>query len=272
MLHIPIVLPKSPETGFIGTPVYRASSSSVIANPQSLILSLDGTKLYMCSSSSDSVLYQYSMSVPFDITTLVFEKSKDLTEVDNLQSFFIDSTGTIIIVHSYLLNGRTMKKYTMSTPYDIATASYQNTSPILNMQDYPKGYFIRDDGIRLLNISSSKDRLDSFDLPSIWNVQDIPSYSFRDTGIDITSYVSSPGSVWFSKNGLKFWLCGSSPDYIQEFSLSVAWDILSTVTHIQDIDVVTQDSSPDGLVMNNTGTKLYMCGSSSSKVHEYDMV
>jgi hypothetical protein len=83
----------------------------------------DGTKMYM--STQNKTVYQYSLSTPWDVSTLTYDNVfLDYTQsaLDSYSpTLFIDSTGT----YMYGTNGTTIVRFIMSTPWDISTASWE---------------------------------------------------------------------------------------------------------------------------------------------------
>jgi len=83
----------------------------------------DGTKMYM--STQNKTIYQYTLSTPWDVSTMTYDNVfLDYTQsaLDSYSStLFIDSTGT----YMYGSNGNTIVRFIMSTPWDISTASWE---------------------------------------------------------------------------------------------------------------------------------------------------
>ena len=83
----------------------------------------DGTKMYM--STQNKTVYQYSLSTPWDVSTITYDNVfLDYTQsaLDSYSpTLFIDSTGT----YMYGTNGTTIVRFIMSTPWDISTASWE---------------------------------------------------------------------------------------------------------------------------------------------------
>ena len=90
-------------------------------------LSADGTKMYLASDTDDAV-YQYTLSTPFNVSTSSYaSKSLDVsTQTVNVYDIAISPTGDKLLVA-----GRTsgfVFQYTLSTPGDLATATYDSVS------------------------------------------------------------------------------------------------------------------------------------------------
>ena len=69
------------------------------------------------------------------------------------------------------------------------------------------------------------------------------------------------------------YISGSSGDDINEYTLSTAFDITSTVTHKGSYDVSSSDggSGATGFSFNNDGTKLFTTGSTNDRANEHSL-
>lgn len=81
---------------------------------------------------------------------------------------------------------------------------------------------------------------------------------------------TSPIGIFFKPGGLKMYMIGSQKDSVNEYDLSIAYD-LSSMVFLQSFDVSAQDSNPHGVFFKPDGLKMYMVGEQSLKVHEYDL-
>ena len=72
----------------------------------------------------------------------------------------------------------------------------------------------------------------------------------------------------FSPDGLKMFVLGSAGVDVNEYDLSVAWDI-STAVYSQNFSVASQDSNPLGLAFNPNGTKMFISGDTNDAIFEY---
>lgn len=87
------------------------------------------------------------------------------------------------------------------------------------------------------------------------------SISVDATGTDIE----------FSNDGLKMFVIGTTTDFIYEYTLTTAFDITTASYSGNSFSVATQETNPQGFVFNPDGTKLFVVGSTSDRVHEYNL-
>ena len=78
-------------------------------------------------------------------------------------------------------------------------------------------------------------------------------------------------AVHFNPAGTKLYLVmRGTNDRVSQYTLSTAWD-LDTIGSLVHFDVGTQETNPRCMAFNNDGTVLYVSGSSSDAVFEYDL-
>lgn len=114
----------------ITTSTYASKFFSTAAqetDPQGVVLSPDGTKAYVVGLQNNTV-YQYTLSTPWDASTGTYAtKSKSVAaQGTDMQDLYINPDGTKLFV----LDGtnKTVYQYTIGTPFDISTASYDSVS------------------------------------------------------------------------------------------------------------------------------------------------
>ena len=123
-------------------------TSSQETGPSSVFFKPDGTKLYILGTTNDTV-YQYTLSTAWDISTASYD-SKSFSagsEDTNPLGFDMNPDG-----YSFIVVGNTNNRvyqYTMSTQWDISTASYDSISHLVgNQLSIPTGVRFSDNGHR----------------------------------------------------------------------------------------------------------------------------
>ena len=84
----------------------------------------------------------------------------------------------------------------------------------------------------------------------------------------VSSEEANPTGMAFSNDGTKMFVIGDVGDEINEYALATAFDA-STATHVDAFSVSSQESTPQGMAFSNDGTKMFVIGSSSDRIHEY---
>ena len=74
----------------------------------------------------------------------------------------------------------------------------------------------------------------------------------------------------FSNDGAKMFVVGSNGDDVNEYDLSTSFDA-STAVFVDATSVSSQETDPSGIAFSNDGAKMFVIGSSSDNVNEYDL-
>ena len=85
----------------------------------------------------------------------------------------------------------------------------------------------------------------------------------------VNAQENQPRGITFNTDGTKMFIVGTSGDDVNEYTLSVGFDLTSTVTFVDSFSVNAQETGPTAVKFNTDGTKMFITGVSSSNVHEY---
>lgn len=84
--------------------------------------------------------------------------------------------------------------------------------------------------------------------------------------------VTSRSGITFKPDGTRFYATHEGGgDEIFQFDLSTAFDISTAVYNSKKLDVSIQDTIPNDVAFNTDGTKMFMVGESSDKVHQFTL-
>jgi hypothetical protein len=102
-------------------------------------------------------------------------------------------------------------------------------------------------------------RLDSAYATTLdFNRYDVSSASYTQS-FSVAGQETAPTGVAFNTDGTKMFIVGDTTDDVNEYDLSIAFDI-STAVYSQNFSVASQEQSPFGLAFNNDGTKMFVVG------------
>ena len=211
------------------------------ADPRGVFLTPDGTKMYFLGVGISPVVYQYTLSIPGDITTATYDnKSKSVTteDTDPLEIFF-SSDGTKLYMLG--MSTDTIYRYTLSTPWDVSSATYDNEGFYLDLGGMSRSMYI--DETKLYVLSAGHKMIFQYTLSPSWDVSSTLSKSglagtspyffqfqsklivgtggddpFTDNGANIvqtglytartvygTCGVSYNGRIWIANNHTLYW-------------------------------------------------------------------
>ena len=103
-----------------------------------------------------------------------------------------------------------------------------------------------------------------------WTDPDIANASYDSVSGSVSTDTSAAYDLFFKPDGTKVYITDNTPDEINEYNLTTAWD-LSTLSYVQNFDASTQDTNLSGAYFKPDGTKMYLTGAGSDGVYEYDL-
>jgi len=88
---------------------------------------------------------------------------------------------------------------------------------------------------------------------------------------DVDSEEPSVTGITFNPDGTKMFISGNQHDEINEYSLSVGFDLSSTVTALRLLDVSDQDNAPQDVAFNSDGTVIFVIGKQSANIYSWSL-
>jgi sugar lactone lactonase YvrE len=257
----------APNTGITGWN-YSDLSKSISAEeatPNGLFISPDGLNMYVNGGTGDDV-NQYTLSTAWNVSTATFVRlfstaSQDSSPVD----IFFKPDGLSMFIMGN--TNDTVFQYTLTSAFDISTASYASKSfSVTTQESNPQGLWFKTDGTVMYVIGSSADTVFQYNLGTAW---DVSTASYASISFTVAQE-SSPNQVNLSNDGLTMWVTGSTGDDINEYALGTAWNV-STATFVNNFYVGFQDSSPTGMFIDSTANnRVYFVGSTNDTVFQYN--
>ena len=226
----------------------------------------DGTKVYF-SDSTDRYIYQRNLSTAFDVSSA----TGSLTGLSLGSSVYpyslsFNNDGTKL----YVLETTRVREYALTTGFDVTTASLTTTESLNSQDTSMRGLTFNNDGTKMFTVGDTGNSVYEYALSTAF---DISSLSYTDS-VSIQSQEYSPREIKFNHDGTKMYISGASGDDINEYTLSTAFDISSTVTHKGSYSVTSSDSvysSATGFSFNNDGTKLFTTGTYNDRLNEHSL-
>jgi DNA-binding beta-propeller fold protein YncE len=153
----------------------------------------------------------------------------------------------------------------LGTSYDLANASYDSVS--LAVSSLAMGMSFSTDGTSLFIVDRTLDTVVEHTLTTAW---DLSTAGSAGSSFSVSGQETNPMEVFFKPDGTKMYVMGTAGDDVNEYNLSTAWNI-TTASHVQAFSVSAKETYPTGLFFKDDGTKMYITGSDSDSVHEYDL-
>lgn len=236
----------------------------------------DGKQMYVVGTSSDSV-HEYTLSTAWNISTATFDQSFSVaTQEGSPGSLFFRNDGGANSGKTMYVGGNfgdDIGEYSLSTAWDISTASYTDNLSISAETTGPVGLFFKPDGSEAFVLDDSHDRVFQLSLSTDWDVS-TGTFSYPTTDyFELTDTFAT--GLFFKPDGSKMFVGGTGSDVVREYSLSTAWAI-ETASFTTSFSVSSQDTGIGDLFFRNDGSaddgkKMYVLGSQNDRLYAYDL-
>jgi len=245
------------------------SVASQETSPSDISFKSDGTKMYIIGATGDDI-NQYTLSTAWDLSTASFDSVTFSVASQELapNALFIKPDGTTFWVAG---NGNdTVYQYSMSTAWDMSTASYDSVSFSVAAQGtYPVGIWFKTDGTEMYVADVAGVEVNQYTLSTAW---DITTASFT-TNLSVSSEDTGPNSVVFNATGTSMFVSGITNDAVFEYTLSTAWDLSTASYSGNNLSVSSQADYPAGIYFKSDGSKLYVVDyGTSDTIYQYSTV
>ena len=239
---------------------YNVSSQET--GPRELAFSSDGTKFFVVGYQGGDV-GEYSMSTAWDVSTASYTDAFSVSSQEGYpHGLAFNTDGTKMFVSGYA--GDDVNEYTLSTGWDVSTASFVDSFDVSKQDIQPRGLAFSTDGTKMFISGAVGNTIEEYTLSTGF---DVSTSSHTDT-MDVSGYDIHARGVTFNDDGTSMFYHGQQNDEIYDFSLSTAWD-LSTNTYNDSISLPSFDTGAEAIVFNNDGTKLFVSGNDDNTIDEY---
>lgn len=195
----------------------------------------DGTIGYLVENDYQDRVYQFPLREKYNIASAI----KDVITVSG------NSTNTASQVKG-------------ETPYDYSTSdsgydwnngewkmtryTYSGSNGLTAASQFsPTGITWKPDGTRMYTVGASSDRVSQYNLSTAWDITTAEDVDTSGLSFYVGTQDSNPYRVRFSSDGTRMFIGGISSNTIHIYSLSTAWDTLSTVSYLGNIGITFND-------------------------------
>ena len=241
--------------------------SAQVSGARDVAFNGDGSKAYVTATNNSSV-YQYSLSVPFDVSTGSYDSvSFNFASQDTSpQGVAFNSDGTKMYMAGNQVDN--VFQYSLSTAYNVGTASYDSVSFSISSQDsFAYGVNFNTNGTKMYVLGGGTDSVYQYSLSTAFN---LGTASYDSVSFSFSSEASLGNGMAFSSTGSSVFIIGTT-NTVYQYSLSTAFN-LSTASYAGiSFSVGSQDGGATGVTFNNSGTNMYVMGSNNNAVYQYSV-
>ena len=232
--------------------VQNFSVASQDNSPSALAFNTDGTKMFVVGYQNDSV-NEYALSTGFDVSTATFTDAFSVAAQENTPfGLAFSADGTKMFVCG--LTGQDVNEYTLTTGFDVSTASYTRVFSVASQETQPTGIIFNTDGSKMFVVGYTSDNVNEYALTTGFNVS---TASFTDA-FSVSSQDSIPSGIAFNTDGTKMYVCGQTGKNVNEYTLTTGFDV-STASYTQVFNpTATYANPPVDIAFSADGKKMFI--------------
>jgi len=160
-------------------------------------------------------------------------------------------------------------QYTLSTAYDVSTASYDSVSFSLSSQEINALELVwKSDGTKFYICGYTTDTVYEYNVSSAW---DLSTASYSSNSFSVASQEASPSALAFNSDGTKMFVVGYSSDNVHSYTLSSAYDVSSASYDSVSFSVASQAIQPYAMRFNSDGTKMFIMDNTTNSWYQYTL-
>lgn len=261
-----------------------ASSSyafgTTVVDPGGFSISPDGTKLLVLSTSTD-IIHSYSMSTPWALSSVTYDSKtfSVTTQEATPAGIYVKPDGTKFWAIGTTAD--TVFEYTMSTPWDLATAAYASVSLSVTALDTAPGAVCwNSTGTQFFVTGRTNSIVGVYNAPTAWTVTGATlagRFNFGSIVLNLSnavtpaSYLSTLRCAYLIPGTNYLYVIDSGSDRVVQFENPIA-DTLSVatncgyVTNDQSFTLPTETLA--GFFWKPDGSRFWV-GNSSGIIREY---
>ena len=210
----------------------------VDSNPQAIIFNTLGDKMFIVGDGSNAII-EYALSTDFDASSAIDPPLNTFNTADTSPrgiAFNLDGTRMFIVG----ISSDTVIQYDLPSAFDLGVAPVLGTTFDVSGQDNnPEGITFNNDGTKMFIVGLANDKIYEYSLTTAF---DIDTASFTGS-FDVSAQDTQPTSVEFNSDGTKMFVLGNTSDGVNEYTLSVAFELVDSVNPTLSSSVPTDDAT-----------------------------
>jgi len=207
-----------------------------------------GNSLLMLNNNTDA-FDKFNASTAYDITTLTYAQSFGVSAQEiYTNSGFMSPDG----LHLYLAGnqGNDLNEYSLSTAYDLSTASYvRNSLGVYNVG----AIWFKPDGTKFYWSNFTAGNVKTHTLSTAWDT----STASAATVNTLPNTTGGLSAMVISDDGLNLYVSMPSTDTVQHYTMSTAWDISTVGSTPATMSFASQTGQMTGLTFNSDFTEMH---------------
>ena len=217
------------------------------------------------------VVFFFFVFSPNSFGFITFKQSKDISsDATGLRQINFKPDGKIMYVTNREKDTTSevdsVKQYSLSTPFDISTATLTSSTTLTNI-DKPHAIHFKPDGKVMYVVDNGSLTIEQYNLTTAWDTSTL----VHDDNFTISDE-DQLRSLAFKYDGTKMYVTGNETEVIQQFTLSTPWDVTSATKDSTESSALTgKENNPRSIQFNSDGTIFYIGGNGSDSIHKYTL-
>ncbi len=244
--------------------------------PTGLAFNHDGTRVFITGLNRRSVI-EYRLITPFDISTAQHEGAIEEFSVSDQESgpqdiAFSDDGSKMFVIGTF---GSAVVEYNLSVNFDVSSATYAGAAEeflVSAQENTPTGLAFNGDGSKMFVIGTGGDAVVEYHLSVNFDVS-TATYAGAAEEFFVGAQENTPTGLTFNHDGSELFVIGSSGDAVVPYHLSVNFDV-STAVYAgasEERFIGAQENNPAAIAFSNSGSKLFILGTSDDAILEYQL-
>lgn len=161
-------------------------------------------------------------------------------------------------------------QYTLSTPWDVSTATYDNKSfDTSGIEAQIQNIRFRPDGKMAYFLGSANNDIVTLQLVVPWDIS--TAYVASDSSFSVASEATAAQDLWFAPDGTRFILSDLTTDTLYQYDLSTPWDITTASYNSVSQSIAAQGDYAQAISISSDGTRMTTFLSAGTAVDAYTM-
>ena len=176
---------------------------------------------------------------------------------DGTKMYVTDSQGT-----------ETVLQYSLSSAYDVSTASLVSTEDISSKVSLPHAITFSTDGTKMFIMDNDDTNVEVYTLSTAWD----SSTSTWSTRFNFSDSIDNQvRGLTFNPEGTKMYIIGAQREVVYQYPLSTPWDVTTFGSKTDSPDLTSDENDPRNIQFNSDGTIMYIGGSGGDEINKYTL-
>jgi 6-phosphogluconolactonase (cycloisomerase 2 family) len=211
-------------------------------------------------------------SVGYNLAGASYDSKSYDTQAQTTVIYSVDFKPDGTKMYALDLVGDVIYQYSLSTPWDVSTASYDSKSLSAASQDTTtRAARLSSDGTKVYVMGDTNNTIYQYTLSTAW---DLSTGSYASKSFSVASQSTTPMDIAFKPDGTAFYLAsqvGSVADAVVQYTLSTAWDVSTASYSSKSLSINSQETSITCCDISEDGYTVIASGNVTDTVFKYTL-